>query len=739
VKRGTHGCWFILALGLVPACQRQPSHGPDRKPAPATTATAAAPTLVSSAHAKLPLDEGPFYPSLMRVADSGVADVAAMANVQACASCHAEATHQWQSSAHAHASFDNPWYRASVDGLRSDVGYGPSKHCAGCHDPLPLLAGSMDKEVQPTDPLASAGVTCLVCHSIQSATPDGNASFTLTTAPVPIPKPGDAESLQRHRERLASKALRTPVLCASCHRGFLGRHTGISHHLSGMDEPGAWRASAFGGSHAGTLEHVTEQTCTDCHMAKEAVLLREVSAHDGALRSHRFAGAHTALAAQSGDALQQSAIVAQLQRGVRLDVPVVRRGGQPFAVTDAVTLKAGEQLTFDVTLRSYAVGHQFPGGLKDLQDTWLEFDVRDHKGRLLATAGRDQASREDPSAFVLRATVVDAEGHAETRHLVTHFGTVAYDHTIAALGARVTRYQLTLPTTFEGPLSVQARLKHRKHRVEAREIACAASRSERGRAFASAARRAGSKVIDGCSAEPITLVTQTSVVVGDSQQADHARDVRPLPSRLYDHALGLSSNVQEQLDEARWSIERALSELHKDPKHNTEDEANLLVLRGRIDARQGRLEDALQSAASAQALLGLQPAISRVRADAYAAVWRWPQCAAELTQLTQVSPFDTAAFRDLAKARYSADDAAGALQAAHTGLGLQPRDEALLRVQTVALETLKSPEAAAAREAFLFYREADETTTSKLACDQRTANCMRDRLPVVTIELTAAR
>jgi hypothetical protein len=56
-------------------------------------------------------------------------------------------------------------------------------------------------------------------------------------------------------------------------------------------------------------------------------------------------------------------------------------------------------------------------------------------------------------------------------------------------------------------------------------------------------------------------------------------------------------------------------------------------------------------------------------------------------------------------------------------------------VQALALEALKSPDAAAARQAFLQYREADETSASRMACDKVLPNCLRDRNPVVKIDL----
>ncbi|HKU37767.1 MAG TPA: multiheme c-type cytochrome [Polyangiales bacterium] len=710
----------LLAFAAV-SCSRQ--HAP--QPAEERPVVAPSPVLT----AKLPRDDGPFFPSQVRIVDGDpAADPVAFADVQACAGCHQEAAREWFSSAHAHASFDNPWYRSSVDVLRAEVSFESSRHCGGCHDPVLLLAGAMDREVKPEDPRVAVGVTCLVCHSVRAATSDGNASFVLTTAPVPYPKDGDPESLRAHRERLSAKPLKTPALCASCHRGFLGRHTGIGHHLSGMDEPGSWRGSAWAGTRSNTPEPVTSQTCADCHMRPEAVQFEEAAAKGGKLKSHRFAGAHTPIATQIGDLRQTQLLTEQLQSGIVLDAPIVWRNGTPQLSSELQDLRAGERLALDVTVRNLAVGHTFPGGVKDMQDTWLELRVRDARGREIARAGTRHARGDDASAFVMRALQVDKNGRPETQHVVTRFGTVAYDHTVPPLGARAVRYGFSVPPGSVGPLRVQARVLHRRHRREAREFACEATRSERGRGFVAAAPKRGDQVFDGCAEEPIVEVAHVELAFGQPS-------ARPSWERLYDHALGLSLSVQEDLGEAQASAERALRESEPLRDLAPEQRAKLLTLLGRIAARQGRLAEALGYADRAQALLGEHPAVARVRADAYAQVWRWKECAAALTDVTRLAPGDTAAFRDLAKARYSAGDARGALEAAHAGLALQPRDEGLLRVQALALEATGSPDAAAARKAFLFYREADETTDARLACDRHVPNCRRDRDPVVKIDL----
>jgi hypothetical protein len=679
----------------------------------------------------LPRDEGPFYPSLARTQGTDKVDAESLADVRQCSGCHQDAVKQWSSSAHAHASFDNPWYRASVEALREDVSFTASRHCGGCHDPVLLLSGGMDHPIKPEDRLVNSGVTCLVCHSVRAPTSDGNASYTLTTAPVPIPVEGDPESLAQHRARLATDSLRTPALCASCHRGFLGRHTGIDHHLSGMDDPGAWRGSAFANTRSQTPEPVAAQSCAGCHMRSEAARFEDVSAKDGTLKSHRFAGSHTPFAAQLNDARQLGALRNQLEHSIVVDVPVAFYDGQPMLSSALRDPQPGAEIALDVTLRNTSVGHSFPGGVKDMQDTWVELSVRDAGGREIAGAGQQHAQREDDTAFVLRALQVDAEGRPETRHVVTHFGTVAYDHTLPPLAARVVRYSFTMPKDSHGPLQVTARVRHRRHRHEARKFACEATRSARGRAFVDEATKRGEPTFDGCADEPITEVAGAQLTLGETPSGARANW-----QRLYDHALGLSLSVQEHLGEARWSAELAQSELMREPLVESVERAMVLTLLGRIDANQGRLQDALAQASQAEELLGEHPSVARVRADAYARVWRWSAAAEALTQLTRLAPGDTAAYRDLAKARFSSGDSAGALQAAQAGMALQPRDEALLRVQALALEAQNSPDAADARAAFLFYRDADETSQARMACDKLVPNCLRDRDPVVKIDLT---
>ncbi|MCC6873585.1 MAG: hypothetical protein IT378_04680, partial [Sandaracinaceae bacterium] len=403
-QNGARIAQLAIILSSLIACGESPApHAPP--PAPVVDA---GPELAP----RLPNDEGPFYPSQVRLAEER-ADVERLADVGICTECHADSVAQHNASAHARSSFDNPWYRAVVDRVRQDAGFTASRHCAGCHDPLLLVSGAMDRPIEPSDPLARAGITCLVCHGIVETNTQGNASYTLSSAPIPIPDPADEEEVAAHRARLAPAPLRTPGLCGSCHRGFLGTHTGGAHFLPGIDEIGPWRGSAWGDQQAQRIDDVTppEGACRGCHMPSERIRGIELAAPEGFVASHRFAGGHSALAAHSGDASQLAAVEARQRSAATIDVAaLVHEDGRRDLPVERGTVTPGERVTFDVVIRNQAAGHFFPGGARDLRDHWVAVRVRDARGRVIAQAGTEHAERVDPSAFVLGTGVLDEEG-----------------------------------------------------------------------------------------------------------------------------------------------------------------------------------------------------------------------------------------------------------------------------------------------------------------------------------------
>lgn len=570
-----------------------------------------------------------------------------LANTTDCATCHTTEHAAWGRSAHKHASLDNPWYLASFRAVRDDVGVTASRHCAGCHDPVLLAAGALEGSVGPETADADAGVTCLTCHGIVSATLDGNGSYVVDVSALPDP----TTDVEAHRARMLSPSLRDGTACAACHRGFLTPQTGNPHVVVGMDDWGAWAGSAWAGPNTRRVEpEGRKATCIACHLG-----------------DHQMTGGRSSI---TGSA----AVTARMENVVQVSLPVAEVDGVYTVLDGAFAPPAGSEVVLHVTVRNMGVGHRFPGGLADLQDTWVDLELG---GRSVRAIG-------------LRALALNETGDAELAHHAHRVAVAAFDHTIPPGEAVVARVRFVAPG---GALHPTAVVRHRPHRAELAAAACA---------------NTSASTLDGCAPAAVVEVARGTLGGGDAG--------------VYAHALGVSRGRSEDLGLAL----RSLDVLGKT--------ARAEGLRARVLGRQGRVGDALAAAASSEALGGPHPALERTRGDVYAQVWRWSEAAVAYARVADQSPNDPTVWRDLAGARGGAGDAAGSLQAALRGLQLLPRDADLLRHQALALRALESPSAESSLEAWLSHRVPDEANGLRLRCDLQVAECS-ERAPVPLVDL----
>lgn len=675
------------------------------------------------------------YPALV---EAPVLDVSRLAKTDDCLDCHRDVGQQWMHSAHAYASFDNPWYRASVDAFRESRGKRESRFCAGCHDPLLLLSGDIDEEVTADQGLAYAGVTCLVCHSTESVSQDGNGSYTLTGDPVLIPDPSSPDQIAAHRARLSPTPIGDGTVCGSCHRSSSGPTIGNPNHLPGIDDLGQWASSAFSGAVPDHLVSVERLDCRGCHMQPETASEAEMAgAYDGSIRTHRWAASHTALASQLPDPRHAAQAVGALVGAVTVDIGTVRSGTRRFVVSEKAEVRGGELLVFDVLLQNDRVGHRFPGGVRDLQDTWLEVSVGDAANRTLGASRPDGDGRQE--VFLLRATILDRDGVPEVLHRVDRFEAPAFDRTLEPHDARAVRYSMMLPRRLTLPLHVEARLMHRKHGPELQAFACAASRTERGKAFATGAQKRGKVALDPCIEQPVTEVGRAAVWIGDgaSGRAAEGGAARPMVERMLTQGLALLHSRQEHVHLAAPSIERAERLARREGSLVLE--ARALVLKARLLATQGHPDAASWILDQTATLVGPNPVFDRLRADAYARVWRWSEAAASYERHVAAAPNDFRSWRSLARAYGSLSDDRNALRAADSGLRLAPRDEHLLRSRALALESLGDPRASSARRAWLAHRGPDTQAVLLSTCEHEHQRCRRDRQPIPHYTLTPSR
>jgi hypothetical protein len=708
------------------------------------------PVRAAAIAARIPSTPGEHGPSLVAIdrtvkpIDGDVSDGTMLADVDSCSSCHPDAAAQWSSSAHSFASFGNPIYRVNVELMRHDLGNTNSQHCGGCHDMPLMIDGMMTSGAPiPSEDLRShSGVTCRLCHGIKSTTKDGNGSYVWSREPIDGPSLNDPASIARHKAQVSVTAQGTE-LCVGCHRGFMSADMGMPVHLSGLDESGMWRNSAFTGNGMARVDTVDKKSCIDCHMEREPATTDELGAKHGTFASHRFLGGHTWMASMRGDAEHLQRLRAKLEGAASIDIASARTE-QPTGATwhlpaDAAPVTPGARMSLDVVVRNLLVGHRFPGGVLDIQDTWIEVEVADKQGKRLASSGLSHATDPlDEDTHVLRTLVVDENGNVLEEHEMASFRTQIATQTLAAREAQATRYAFDVPAQLapsQLPLRVTARLRHRSRTLRMQETVCKAARSEQGKAFLVGAAGARDIELDPCKPQPITLIAETSIELG---QGAATSATRPAWERLYEHGMALVGTVTERLEEARAVLEASLSRAPADDK---KARAMVLVQLGWVASKQGRADDALALVAEARALLPQPgpPVLEAIAADALARVWRWDEAIAPAKACAERAPQNSGAWMMYARVLGSAGDNEGALAAATKGLELAPRDPDLLRSQATALAALNRPEAAAALAAYDRFRSPDNSAELRIQCAADSKRCARDRELVHTIVLRPGR
>ncbi|MDP9146646.1 MAG: hypothetical protein M3N22_03240, partial [Acidobacteriota bacterium] len=260
---------------------------------------------------------GKFFPSSAQTKDGGNIPSQYFMKSDACQRCHADIYKQWDSSMHHFSSFNNQWYRKSIEYMQDVAGVPASKWCAGCHDPALLYSGKFDrpiKEIVDT-PEARAGLGCLMCHSIvQVKSTMGQGDFLLE-----YPKLHELAASENplirglhdfmvqlnpepHRRTFLKPFMRvdTAEFCSSCHKVHLDVPVNHYRWVRGFNEYDNWQASGVSGQGARAFYYPkSPMNCADCHMP--LVPSNDAGNVNGLVHSHRFPGANTAVPTANED------------------------------------------------------------------------------------------------------------------------------------------------------------------------------------------------------------------------------------------------------------------------------------------------------------------------------------------------------------------------------------------------------------------------------------------------------
>ena len=468
--------------------------------------------------------ESPFFPSSADTNVRGFVPADFFLTSESCGRCHKEIYDEWNASAHHFSSFNNQWYRKSIEYMQDVVGTQPSKWCAGCHDHAVFFNGRFDRPIreQIDTPEAQAGLSCTSCHSITRVNSTmGQGDFEIEYPPLHDLAVSDNPLLRGLHDKLTELAPaphrevflkpfhreQTPEFCSACHKVHLDRPVNHYRWFRGFNDYDNWQASGVSGEGARSFYYPPRpQTCADCHMP--LVESTDPSARDGRVRSHRFAAANTALPFVNRDAAQLEAVQRFLQDGqVGIDVFGIARTGPPsgaaavrmqerdqptastFAVGEEsltfgadraiiappvevlgplgatpVSARRGESVRLEVVVRTRRVGHFFPAGTVDAFDVWVELEAVDDRGRVVLHSGAREGGSGpvDPGAHVYRSLLLDERGHPINKRNAWAARSVAYVRLIPPGAADTIHYRLDIPPDAGDRIVVTARLNYRK-------------------------------------------------------------------------------------------------------------------------------------------------------------------------------------------------------------------------------------------------------------------------------------
>ena len=467
--------------------------------------------------------QGKFFPSSAQTRQGINIPSKYFMKSDACQRCHADIYKQWDSSMHHFSSFNNQWYRKSVEYMQDVAGVRSSKWCAGCHDPALLYSGLFDTPIkQIVDrPEARAGLGCLMCHSIvQVKSTMGQGDFFLEYPKLHEMAASDNPFVRKlhdfvvrlnpepHRRTFLKPFMRadTAEFCSSCHKVHLDVPVNHYRWIRGFNEYDNWQASGVSGQGARAFYYPkSPMNCADCHMP--TVPSTDDGNVDGLVHSHRFPGANTAVPTANQDQAQYEFAKKFLQdKQLSVDIFAVSPAGKEtnsspgsefgkqelsttFAVgeesdtslpkgpsgevrpitapidrTDAA-VRRGDDARVDVVVRTRKVGHFFPGGTVDAFDVWLELQATDEKGQTIFWSGKvedDGKGPVEPGAHFYRSLQIDGHGNPINKRNAWATRSVVYVHLIPPGAADTAHFRLHIPDNAGDKITLHAKLNYRK-------------------------------------------------------------------------------------------------------------------------------------------------------------------------------------------------------------------------------------------------------------------------------------
>jgi len=658
-----------------------------------------------------------------------------------CERCHADIVEQWSKSAHRFASFNNPFYEATINDMREKalsmtkgvsehVAHFPqwkdrtgnikSKWCSGCHDPSVMLAGQMTETIDRRSPQAQAGLTCLACHAIDkihSVTGDGAYNIADEHEDPYVFATAETGSLgallhdtaikakpEAHKKQMLQPVFRTSEFCSACHKVSLPESVNDYRWFRGQNEYDNWHDSGVALNASRTFYlPPNKRVCQDCHMPPEPVIQGDVAAKNGMVRSHRFIAVNTALPHIRGDLDTIQRIEAFLRDNrLRIDVFALQREPKEgvretvYALDKAQPpLRAGEKVTFDIVVRNKDVGHTFPGGTNDSNEGWIEFTVLDARDRVLFQSGYvGEDGYVDPAAHYFRALVLDRHSEPIRRRNAQDMYAAVYMNVIGPGTAHTVHYAVEVPELPGESVKVRARLMWRKF--------------DRGYTeFAFNTNRQGFKRFEQCPDLPITEICRSEVtmpVAPVSESLPPTRTIEPAAlaadwMRFNDYGIGLFLQSDTK------GAAKAFAEVARLVPKRIDGPRNI----ARVALQDGDLPAAYEHLLRCEELVSNDPQTAWFWGVLLQEDGRYVEAASAYKRVLQRFPDDRATWRNLGRTYYLDGKFEKAIKAMDQVLRIDPEDRVAHYHAMLSARALGRTELAASAEAAYLLYKIDES------------------------------
>jgi len=402
----------------------------------------------------------PYNPSLVKWNKSK----AEFTPPETCGECHPDKYEEWAGSMHALA-FKDPVYQGELNAAIKAVGHDIARQCEGCHTPAAMVQGEIKGAgLEGLSPLALAGVSCDVCHSVSGHThwqtpyhqPE-NGSTILSpgrdTDDGPVltkygpfkPEEGCGEDFHQCVE---SPLHLESELCASCHQVFhYETHTPLE--ATYME----WK----NGPYAANNIH-----CQDCHMVDIETFKRSADKLQRPGRDeyrHYFNGANFLVYHLAGLAAKKAG-----------DEELAENVGKKYTMA-IERLKAAAELEIDpiyqdvglveirVRVKNVRAGHNLPTSLTNVRQMWLEVTAADSSGKVVMSSGKvDDKGKVEPNTRIF-----NSEGQNEGFHFAIdpwEIRSFSKHDTIPPRGYKDVYYGLAAPAGQK--LTIVAKLRYRQ-------------------------------------------------------------------------------------------------------------------------------------------------------------------------------------------------------------------------------------------------------------------------------------